>query len=35
MDSLRGEASVPGTAWAVDPRTNQVLVTARRPYSHR
>ncbi|WP_406865156.1 S1 family peptidase [Streptomyces sp. HUAS MG47] len=30
MDSLRGEASVPGTAWAVDPRTNQVLVTADR-----
>ncbi|MFG2333997.1 S1 family peptidase [Streptomyces sp. NPDC048604] len=30
MNSLRGKASVPGTAWAVDPRTNQILVTADR-----
>ncbi|MGW7433513.1 S1 family peptidase [Streptomyces sp. NPDC054861] len=30
MDSLRAKATVPGTAWAVDPRTNQVIVTADR-----
>ncbi|MEU9862561.1 S1 family peptidase [Streptomyces sp. NPDC047971] len=30
MDSLGDKASVPGTAWAIDPRTNQVLVTADR-----
>ncbi|MCK8678840.1 S1 family peptidase [Streptomyces lichenis] len=28
--TLSAEAGVPGTAWAVDPRTNQVLVTADR-----
>ncbi|MGW7369663.1 S1 family peptidase [Streptomyces sp. NPDC054841] len=28
--SLSRDASVPGTAWAVDPRTNQILVTADR-----
>ncbi|MEE1754648.1 S1 family peptidase [Streptomyces sp. SP18CS02] len=27
---LTSEATIPGTAWAVDPRTNQVLVTADR-----
>ncbi|MDG9719483.1 S1 family peptidase [Streptomyces sp. DH24] len=26
--TLRSEAAVPGTAWAVDPRTNKILVTA-------
>ncbi|MEU0224536.1 S1 family peptidase [Streptomyces sp. NPDC006284] len=26
--TLRSEASVPGTAWAIDPRTNKILVTA-------
>lgn len=26
--TLRQKASMPGTAWAVDPRTNQVIVTA-------
>ncbi|MFD9030947.1 S1 family peptidase [Streptomyces sp. NPDC059567] len=30
MDSLGDKASVPGTAWAIDPRTNQVVVTADR-----
>ncbi|MFI1937934.1 S1 family peptidase [Streptomyces purpureus] len=30
MGSLSDKASVPGTAWAVDPRTNQILVTADR-----
>lgn len=30
MDSLGAKASVPGTAWAMDPRTNQVIVTADR-----
>ncbi|MFE5482258.1 S1 family peptidase [Streptomyces sp. NPDC056527] len=30
MDSLGDKASVPGTAWAIDPRTNQVIVTADR-----
>ncbi|WP_329124541.1 S1 family peptidase [Streptomyces sp. NBC_01353] len=30
MNSLSDKASVPGTAWAIDPRTNQVLVTADR-----
>lgn len=29
-DSLSRRAAVPGTAWAVDPRTNQILVTADR-----
>ncbi|WP_351222160.1 S1 family peptidase [Streptomyces sp. NPDC002133] len=29
-DSLSRRAAVPGTAWAVDPRTNQVVVTADR-----
>ncbi|MFF8831129.1 S1 family peptidase [Streptomyces sp. NPDC015131] len=28
--TLSREAGIPGTAWAVDPRTNQVLVTADR-----
>ncbi|MFD7230208.1 S1 family peptidase [Streptomyces sp. NPDC059881] len=28
--SLTREAAVPGTAWAIDPRTNQILVTADR-----
>ncbi|MEN8651305.1 S1 family peptidase [Streptomyces sp. 21So2-11] len=28
--TLTSRASIPGTAWAVDPRTNQVLVTADR-----
>ncbi|EGX56607.1 protease precursor [Streptomyces zinciresistens K42] len=28
--TLRSEAAVPGTAWAVDPRTNKILVTADR-----
>ncbi|MET9800927.1 S1 family peptidase [Streptomyces sp. NPDC006368] len=28
--TLAGKAAIPGTAWAVDPRTNQVLVTADR-----
>ncbi|MGX1135286.1 streptogrisin D [Streptomyces glaucescens] len=26
--TLKSEATIPGTAWAVDPRTNKVLVTA-------
>ncbi|MFF8095260.1 S1 family peptidase [Streptomyces sp. NPDC016675] len=26
--TLKSEASVPGTAWAIDPRTNKILVTA-------
>ncbi|MER7487578.1 S1 family peptidase [Streptomyces sp. NPDC126497] len=26
--TLRSEATVPGTSWAVDPRTNKILVTA-------
>ncbi|MBD0420185.1 S1 family peptidase [Streptomyces sp. TRM S81-3] len=26
--TLRSEAAIPGTAWAVDPRTNKILVTA-------
>jgi streptogrisin D len=26
--TLQSEAAVPGTAWAVDPRTNRILVTA-------
>ncbi|MER7720955.1 S1 family peptidase [Streptomyces flaveolus] len=26
--TLKSEATVPGTAWAVDPRTNKILVTA-------
>jgi streptogrisin D len=29
-DTLARKAAVPGTAWAVDPRTNQLLVTADR-----
>ncbi|MEU0085263.1 S1 family peptidase [Streptomyces sp. NPDC006274] len=29
-DALAREATVPGTAWAVDPRTNRLLVTADR-----
>jgi streptogrisin D len=29
-DTLAREATVPGTAWAVDPRTNRLLVTADR-----
>jgi streptogrisin D len=29
-DTLAEKAAVPGTAWAVDPRTNQLLVTADR-----
>ncbi|MGX6744538.1 alpha-lytic protease prodomain-containing protein [Streptomyces xantholiticus] len=29
-DTLARDATIPGTAWAVDPRTNQVLVTADR-----
>lgn len=29
-DTLAGDASVPGTAWSVDPRTNQVVVLADR-----
>ncbi|MFV0127280.1 S1 family peptidase [Streptomyces sp. HMX112] len=28
--TLRTRATIPGTAWAVDPRTNQILVTADR-----
>ncbi|MFD3454144.1 S1 family peptidase [Streptomyces sp. NPDC058691] len=28
--TLRQNATIPGTAWAVDPRTNQILVTADR-----
>ncbi|WP_455352037.1 S1 family peptidase [Streptomyces sp. SYSU K217416] len=28
--TLTRQASIPGTAWAVDPRTNQILVTADR-----
>ncbi|HEY9369693.1 S1 family peptidase [Streptomyces sp.] len=30
MNSLSDKAPVPGTAWAVDPRTNKILVTADR-----
>ncbi|MEV5664254.1 S1 family peptidase [Streptomyces flaveolus] len=26
--TLRSEATIPGTSWAVDPRTNKILVTA-------
>ncbi|MFC9910683.1 S1 family peptidase [Streptomyces sp. NPDC059862] len=26
--TLKAEATIPGTAWAVDPRTNKILVTA-------
>ncbi|GGQ82916.1 S1 family peptidase [Streptomyces flaveolus] len=26
--TLKSEATIPGTAWAVDPRTNKILVTA-------
>ncbi|KOX47390.1 S1 family peptidase, partial [Streptomyces sp. NRRL F-7442] len=26
--TLKSEASIPGTSWAVDPRTNRILVTA-------
>ncbi|MBD9735191.1 S1 family peptidase [Streptomyces sp. H28] len=26
--TLKSEASIPGTSWAVDPRTNKILVTA-------
>ncbi len=26
--TLRAEATIPGTSWAVDPRTNKILVTA-------
>ncbi|MFG2944382.1 S1 family peptidase [Streptomyces adustus] len=26
--TLKAKATIPGTAWAVDPRTNQILVTA-------
>ncbi|MGH3310762.1 MAG: S1 family peptidase [Streptomyces sp.] len=29
-DTLAGDASVPGTAWSVDPRTNKVVVLADR-----
>ncbi|MFD5430220.1 S1 family peptidase [Streptomyces sp. NPDC127084] len=29
-ESLSDKAAVPGTAWSIDPRTNQVLVTADR-----
>ncbi|MFF8845246.1 S1 family peptidase [Streptomyces sp. NPDC015127] len=29
-DTLAEKATLPGTAWAVDPRTNQILVTADR-----
>jgi streptogrisin D len=28
--TLKSEATIPGTAWAVDPRTNKILVTADR-----
>ncbi|MBA2946037.1 S1 family peptidase [Streptomyces himalayensis] len=28
--TLKQQAAIPGTAWAVDPRTNQILVTADR-----
>src|SRR5262249_10934723 len=31
--TLRERASIPGTAWAVDPRTNQIVVTADRTVS--
>lgn len=26
--TLKSEASIPGTSWAIDPRTNKILVTA-------
>ncbi|MFI7395623.1 S1 family peptidase [Streptomyces tendae] len=28
--TLKSEASIPGTSWAIDPRTNKILVTADR-----
>ncbi|MGW8063808.1 S1 family peptidase [Streptomyces ziwulingensis] len=28
--TLKSEATIPGTAWAIDPRTNKILVTADR-----
>ncbi|MFI8946292.1 S1 family peptidase [Streptomyces sp. NPDC053750] len=28
--TLRSEATIPGTSWAIDPRTNKILVTADR-----
>ncbi|MFD7324181.1 S1 family peptidase [Streptomyces sp. NPDC059875] len=33
MNSLSDKASVPGTAWAIDPRTNAIVVTADRTVS--
>ncbi|MGX1026144.1 alpha-lytic protease prodomain-containing protein [Streptomyces sp. SAI-097] len=29
-ETLKSEASIPGTSWAIDPRTNKILVTADR-----